>query len=350
MNFTQRIQALQSSLPSQQVFLLSRPADVQYFTGLNPLNPEERESFLVVSHQTATLLYPSFSPVTKEHGITYHPGHWPSDLEQVVKDMVEKEKISEIFIDKSSLFLHEYETIKNVLVTFSDLDTQKIWRQRIVKDAEELILLNKAGSITSKVMKSVLDKLTVGQTERDIAQQVEIEIRQLGAEQASFPPVIAFGSHSALPHHQPTDTKLEKNMVVLIDIGAKYFGYCGDMTRTVWFGPQPTKKFLIIEDVVKNAYSAAIDTIKAGTSSAAVDLAARQIIRKAGYGDKFIHTTGHGVGLEIHEQPSLYHKKELTLPENAVVTVEPGIYLDGEFGYRHENMVLVEKKISRILT
>ncbi|MDQ5951261.1 MAG: Xaa-Pro dipeptidase [Patescibacteria group bacterium] len=350
MNHTHRIQILQANLQPQQVFLLSRPADVEYFTGLATLNPEERESFFVLTKSSATLLYPSFSPVTRYKGVKYHAGHWPNDLSSVIETLIETEDAKEIYIDKSSLFVSEFEVIKNLDLKISELDNATIWQQRVVKDEEELELLKMAGEVTAKVMKKILNQLTEGQTEREISQKIEIEIRKIGAERASFPPVIAFGVHSALPHHQPTDTKLKKNTVVLIDMGAKYRGYCGDMTRTVWFGPQPNKKFLEIEAVVKDAYSAAFDTVKADVSGAAVDLAARKIIRKAGYGNNFIHTTGHGVGLEIHEQPSLYHKKDLKLPESAVVTVEPGIYLEGEFGYRYENMVQVTNTGGRILT
>lgn len=350
MEHLRRINTLQANLQSEQVFLLSRPADIQYFSGLINLNPEERESFLVISALTAILLYPSFSPLQKLDGVEYHAGYWPSDLTDVVNQVVAKEKIKEIYLDKSSLFLHEFEAIQNVPVAFKELDRTVIWNQRAPKDSEELALLKKAGEITAEVMSLVIKKLHSGVTEAQLAQQIEIEIRRLGAENVAFPPVVAFGVHSALPHHQPTNTPLEKNMVVLIDIGAKYHGYCGDMTRTVWFGASPSEKFVEIEGVVKVAYAAAIKVTHADISGADIDKAVRQVMKKAGYEKQFIHTTGHGVGLEIHEQPSLFYKKEIPVPLGAVITIEPGIYLDGEFGYRYENMVLVKAKDNQELT
>lgn len=350
MEYLRRIKILQASLQAEQVFLLSKPADVQYYSGLINLNPEERESFLVVSSSKAILMYPSFSPLEKHEGFEYHAGYWPNDLAEVVGGLVAKEKIAEVFLDKSSLFLHEFEAIQNLKVQFSSLNREIIWQQRMAKDVEELALLERAGQITAQVMNVVIKTLKAGMTEAELAQQIEIEMRKLGAETVAFPPVVAFGKHSALPHHQPTDTQLENNMVVLIDIGAKYHGYCGDMTRTVWFGDAPSEKFVEIEKVVKDAYDAAMQETHAENSGAAIDKAVRRVIKKAGYEKHFIHTTGHGVGLEIHEQPSLYFKKDAPIPQGSVITIEPGIYLEGQFGYRHENMVLVENESSKELT
>lgn len=350
MEYTRRIATLQSNLQPEQVFLLSRPADVQYYTGLLNLNPEERESFLVLSNKRANLLYPTFSPITQLDSIEYHSGHWPSDLIEVLSTYIKNEYTKTIFIDKSSLFVNEYEALTDKKLILEELNTTLLWQQRIIKDEAELLLLQKAGEITAQVMSQVLKDLAVGMSEKDVAQVAEIEMRRLGAERASFPPVIAFGSHSALPHHQPTDTKLSEEMVVLIDIGAKFNGYCGDMTRTVWFGTTPSPQFLEIKNTVHQAYDAAVALITADVSAAAIDTAARNVIQKNGYGNAFIHTTGHGVGLEIHEQPSLYYKKDATLPEGAVVTIEPGIYLDGHFGYRYENMIQVTENSGVVLT
>lgn len=246
-------------------------------------------------------------------------------------------------LDKGSLFLNEFEALSENTAKKIALDRHWIWHDRMAKDESELVLLRRASQITAKVMDTVLERLKPGVTEEEVARWVRSEVLNEGAETTSFPSVIAFGAHAALPHHQPTDAKLKNNTVVLIDIGAKFSGYCGDMTRTIWFGDEPSDKFKKIETVVKQAYEKAVETLKADISGAVVDKAARSVIEAEGYAKNFIHTTGHGVGLEIHEQPSLYFKKDVTLLTGTVVTIEPGIYLEGEFGYRYENMVLVEK-------
>lgn len=342
-DYLSRTKVLQDALLPHQLILISRPADIQYLVGFVCLNPEEREAFLVITSQSVTLLYPSFSPLTRIEGISYHSGYWPSDIHSVVVHKKTKENITECFIDKSSLFVNEYDVLSDLKLTLSEFDRNLIWRQRIIKDTQEIKNLKTAGEITAAVMAKILGLLKLGITEEFLAQQIEIETRKLGAQSSSFPPVVAFGKHAALPHHQPTAQLLEENMCVLIDMGARYNGYCGDMTRTTWFGKNPSEKFITIEKIVKQAYAAAFKEIKAGCSTAAVDKVARTLIEDAGYGQAFIHTTGHGVGLEIHEQPSLYFKKDGVLTLSSVVTIEPGIYVPGEFGYRYENMVLVEE-------
>jgi Xaa-Pro dipeptidase len=190
----------------------------------------------------------------------------------------------------------------------------------------------------------------VGVTELQLAEECEVLFKKYGSNQLAFPPVIAFGSHTALPHHQPTNTALKKEMAVLLDIGGRVDGYCGDMTRTWWFGDVVPEEFTKLEKIVLEAYAAGLAAVHVGCGSDEIDQQARNVIDKAGYGKYFIHTTGHGVGLEIHEQPSVYFKKKVLLPEHAVFTIEPGIYLDGKFGYRYENTILIEATGAKELT
>lgn len=344
MQYAERAAALQSKIVIGTAILLSNPADVRYFTGFVFLNPEEREAFCLITAKSITLLYPSFSPVQKLAHIEYHQGYWASDLESVIKNKISKEEIKELAIDANSLYVAEYKPLENIeALSLSELDRDLIWQIRVKKEAEELADLKSANSITQDVMTTLLSVLKAGLTELDLALECELLFKKSGSLQLAFPPVIAFGENAALPHHQPTDKVLEKEMAVLIDIGAKIDGYCGDMTRTVWFGDTPDPEFKKIEQVVMSAYQAAVTATKAGQDASAVDLAARNVVDKAGYDQQFIHTTGHGVGLEIHEQPSVYFKKKFILPENAVITIEPGVYLERKFGYRYENSVVVTK-------
>ena len=343
MSFQDRVKAFQDSLTEQQAVLLSNPADIQYFTDFDCLNPQEREPFCVITKNSITLLYPSFSPVNKMDFVRYHAGYWPSDLVSVLNDAGHK-NVTECLIDTTSLFVNEYQELQGLKhLKLTSLDRTSVWNLRMQKDSEELMALTQAAQVTKKVMSLLHERLKLGMTELELALECEVLFKQHGSLQLAFPPVIAFGEHTALPHHQPTGFVLGKNMAVLVDIGAKIDDYCGDMTRTWWFGDKPDTEFVKIEKIVKAAYSAGVKAVCADCKGNEIDKVVRDEIDAAGYGKQFIHTTGHALGLEIHEQPSLYFKKESNLPLNSVVTVEPGIYLEGKFGYRYENTVIVEK-------
>jgi Xaa-Pro aminopeptidase len=212
---------------------------------------------------------------------------------------------------------------------------------RASKTPQEVANIVKAQRIAEKALVIVTKNLKAGQSEKEVAWQIEKIGRELGAEAVSFEPIIAFGANSAIPHHQNTDKKLKKGNVVLLDIGFKYKGYCSDMTRMV-FTAAPTPLQTKIYNLVLEAQEAAIKKIRAkAVACNIIDAIARDIIAKAGYGKNFLHSLGHGVGLEIHEYPRLNDLECDPLPENSVVTVEPGIYLQNSFGVRIEDMVLV---------
>jgi Xaa-Pro aminopeptidase len=173
-------------------------------------------------------------------------------------------------------------------------------------------------------------------------------ITELGAERIGFDSIVAFGEAAAEPHHRPTDRPLRRGDVVKLDFGCVVDGYHSDMTRTVAFG-EPDGRIREIHGTVLRAHLAGIDVVRAGVTGAGADAAARAVIRQAGYGDRFGHGLGHGVGLEIHEGPSLRSDGEDVLPAGAVVTVEPGVYLPGVGGVRIEDMVVVEERGSRPL-
>jgi Xaa-Pro aminopeptidase len=220
---------------------------------------------------------------------------------------------------------------------------------RIAKRADEIVSIVKAQRIAEKALCGGVAGLKVGVTEEQVAWQIEKLGRELGADAVSFAPIIAFGKSSACPHHESGNRKLKKGDIVLIDIGFKYKGYCSDMTRML-FTAKPTSLQAKVYNVVLDAQNAAIKMIKAGVDSCDVDAAARGIITRAGYGKNFLHSLGHGVGLEIHEEPRLNGRECNPLPKNSVVTVEPGIYIENSFGVRIEDMVLVKGDKSVNLT
>src|SRR6185295_7080230 len=221
-------------------------------------------------------------------------------------------------------------------------------RLRWIKDAEEIALLNEAQSCTDVAFDDILERLSVGMTERQVALELEHALRRAGADGLSFESIVAFGEQAAEPHHHPTHRVLEEGDVIKMDFAGLYGGYHADMTRTISFGAPPPE-LRKIHDVVRQAQQAAIDAVCAGVTGGAVDAVAREVVDGAGYGAFFTHGLGHGVGLEIHEGPNFRRDGEDVLPVGAVMTVEPGIYVPGLGGVRIEDMVEVGEDGCRVI-
>ena len=216
----------------------------------------------------------------------------------------------------------------------------EVGRLRWAKDADEIALISRAQQITDDAFDRIVPKLAEGVTERAVALELEIAMREGGAERASHT-IVAFGDSAAEPHHRPTERGLARGDVVKMDFGCVVEGYYSDMTRTVSFG-EPLEELRRVYEIVRTAHEAGIRAVRAGAKGAVADRAARDVIEDAGYGERFAHSLGHGIGLEIHEGPPLRSSSDDVLPERAVVTVEPGIYLPGVGGVRIEDMVVVE--------
>ena len=211
---------------------------------------------------------------------------------------------------------------------------------RQVKDDDERVLLRRAQASTDAAFEAVLDLFAVGVSEEQIARQLERLMRESGADAPAFDPIVAFGENAAEPHHEPGHRVLEEGDVIKLDFGGLVGGYHADMTRTIAFG-EPAAELRKIHDVIREAQQAGIDAIRSGVPGSEVDRAARAVVVDAGYGERFVHGLGHGVGLEIHEGPWLGAAHDAPLPVGSVVTVEPGIYVAGLGGVRIEDMVEV---------
>ena len=216
----------------------------------------------------------------------------------------------------------------------------EVERLRWVKEPAEVALVERAQAITDECFERTLPKLSEGMTEREVGFDMEVTMRQGGAEGMAFDPIVAFGENAAEPHHRPADRPLRAGDIVKLDFGARFEGYHADMTRTVAFG-RPPDELVEIHDLVRRAQEAGVRAVRPGVAGAEADAAARSVIEGAGRGEAFSHSLGHGVGLEIHEGPSLRAKGEDVLAPGAIVTVEPGVYVPGLGGVRIEDMVLV---------
>ncbi len=222
---------------------------------------------------------------------------------------------------------------------------------RARKTEKEIGLIESAQKITAKIFNKVLGGIRPGkQTELDLARLIREEAFKFGADDMSFPPIVAFGTNSASPHHASSAQKIGTNGPLLIDFGIKYSGYCSDFTRTTWVGKSPSNEFAAAYETVLRAQEEGIRALRQARGKLAkdIDAAVRKIIDGSPFKGHFIHGTGHGVGLEIHEKPSISAGSKDILRGNEVVTIEPGVYLPKKFGIRIEDVV-VNGKNSRVL-
>ena len=211
---------------------------------------------------------------------------------------------------------------------------------RIVKDADELDRIRRAAAVTDAVYAALAEEPFVGRTERDVAWRMNELFHEHGADAPAFESIVAAGPNGARPHAHPTDRVIEAGTTVVVDAGAMVDGYCADCTRTFATGPLPAE-LQRAYDVCLEAQLRALDATKAGVDGPTADAAARDVIAEAGFGEKFGHGLGHGVGIDVHEAPRLAQTSTDTLAERNVVTIEPGIYLEGEGGIRIEDLVVV---------
>jgi Xaa-Pro aminopeptidase len=220
---------------------------------------------------------------------------------------------------------------------------------RAIKDADELAKVAAAAALADDALSAELERGLAGRTEREVALSLEQGMRARGAEEPSFPSIVAGGAHGALPHAEPRDVEIPAGTLVVVDWGAKLDGYCSDCTRTFATG-EISDSARAVYDLVLEAQEAALAAVAPGAGVVKVDAVARDIIEAAGHGEHFGHGLGHGVGLEVHEGPRLSKLGEGELAESMVVTVEPGIYLPGEVGVRIEDLVAVTDKSPRVFS
>ncbi|HEX3909522.1 MAG TPA: Xaa-Pro peptidase family protein [Solirubrobacteraceae bacterium] len=217
-------------------------------------------------------------------------------------------------------------------------------RLRAVKDEREIERMRAAAQLADEALRSVLEDGLVGRSERDVAIELELRMRRLGAEAPSFSSIVASGAHGALPHAHPRAEPIPRDVLVTIDWGALHEGYCSDCTRTYATGEGISAQAREVYELVLTAQQAGVEAVKAGPTGREVDAVARAVIEQAGHGEHFGHGLGHGVGMEVHEAPRLSRvESERALCAGNVVTVEPGVYLPGELGVRIEDLLVVRE-------
>ncbi len=261
-----------------------------------------------------------------------------------VHDLLQKVGCTELLVEASRMTIDDLNTWRKHLPAYSFNVSNRLDNLvnalREVKTDEEVACMQKAQDIAEAAFEELLPLIRPGVAERDLANELEYRMRKLGADGISFDTIVVSGENSSKPHGVPGEKLVETGDFVTIDFGAIWRHYHSDCTRTVAVGA-PTEEMVNVYETVRRAQQAGLDFVRAGIAGIDLDRAARDVIVEAGYGAYFGHSTGHGVGVEIHEHPYAGPKSEDFLPSGCVVTVEPGIYLPGKFGVRIEDSVLV---------
>ena len=333
------IATLASQLKSTQAALILSEENRLYFTGFASSN-----GTLLVMPEESTFITDSRYYEAACSAVTEARVLLQGQVYQQVFDLLQKHNCTEILVEADRMTLSELGTWRKMLPTYSfnvsnRLDTLANGIREI-KCEEEVEKMQKAQDIAEKALEELLHMVKPGVAERDLANELEYLMRKFGADGISFDTIAVSGANSSKPHGVPGEKLIEAGDFLTIDFGALYDHYHSDTTRTFAVG-QPTEEMVNVYEPVRKAQQAGLDYVRPGISAFDLDKACRDIIADAGYGEYFGHSTGHGVGVEIHEHPFAGPKSEETIRENAVVTVEPGIYLPGKFGVRIEDMVLV---------
>ncbi len=267
-------------------------------------------------------------------------------LADTMKELISGQGMKRIMLEASAFTLAEADIVEKIFVSAGasavktgDLD-KLISQMRVIKTSAEIDKMRRAQSITEDAFMQTIKLIKEGVTEKELALELEFRMRRSGAESVSFDLIVLTGSKTSMPHGVPDFTKVKYGDFVLFDIGATYEGYHSDMTRTVALGRVDGVSRRIYE-TVRKAQQNALDFVRAGVSCRDVDMKARSYINAAGYEGMFGHSTGHGVGIEIHEAPSVSYTNDFILRSGMVITVEPGIYVPGKCGVRIEDMVVV---------
>lgn len=325
--------------------IVSAPASVYYLTG-TWIAPGERMLALHLTDDGDATLYAN--RLFALSGNTDVPLVEFDDTDDSVAVLAQGIRPGTIGIDK---FWPSQFTIR-LMEARSDvrpaLGSRPVDDARMCKDAEELALMRKASQLNDETLGRTIREICVGKTETQIGERYVAIGKELGAADASFPALVCFGANCAEPHHSSDGTTGKAGDSVILDVGLLYESYCSDMTRTVFLGT-PTDEQKRVYDLVARANAAARAVVRPGIKLCEIDRAARSVIEDAGYGKYFIHRTGHGIGLEVHEPPDNSATSEVVARPGMVFSVEPGVYLPGKFGVRIEDLVAVTEDGSETL-
>ena len=340
--YSARLAKVREALAARELdgILVCDPTSIFYLTGAH-IHPMERMWLLFIGADGAVKLFANRLFVFPETGL---PTLWHSDTDDAPALLCEALRgVKRLGVDRALtakylLPLLAAEQGRTLSIASSCVDDL-----RIVKDEQELALLRKSSVINDSVLAAAQNQLREGMTEKELAAIISAGYEAAGCDGQSFGTIVAFGANAADPHHMTDNTVLRRGDAVLIDMGAKWKGYCSDMTRTCFFGEVNEKQREVYE-IVREAFEKAKATVRAGVRFCDIDAAARDHITAAGYGEYFTHRLGHCIGLEDHEPQDVSLVNTNCVAPGMVFSIEPGIYLPGEFGVRIEDLVIVTEE------
>ncbi len=355
MNTSARIERLREKLGENEIdaMLVSSAENRRYLSGFTGsagyLLISERDQVLVADFRYTEQAERQSPGYQVERMTAGQAWKWLPELAQTVGAKRIGFEASDVTVAVHSAFtkaIGEHEGSTGLtLVETSDL----VDKMRAIKDRHELEVLSKAVEVTDRAFEEVAATVEPGVTEGEVAWELEKSMREQGAEGLAFEIIVGAGPNGALPHHLADETPIKEGQAVVIDMGAKYDGYCADLTRTIFAG-EPDSTFAEVYGTVLRAQIEAEERVRPGMTGKAVDAISRDIISEAGYGDNFGHSLGHGVGLAVHEYPRVGPSADDTIENGMVFTIEPGIYLSGWGGVRIEDIVVMESGRARVLS
>lgn len=343
-------------------FLITSPANLFYLSGFRA-----EGSFALVTQREAKIFVPQLLyEQAKEIVRNFEVMGFRNKLWEKLGKFLTGEKIRKLGFETGGVSIKRYKEMGKAFrrVRLVPLDGL-VEEMRIVKTEEEVGLIRKSAQLCVAAFRFIKKRIRIGMKERIIACQLEYFMKKRGAQKPSFEIIVASGENTAYPHHHTGERKIRSGDCLLIDMGCVYKGYCSDLTRPLFLGIITNNsekslratlsfefkgKYKKIYQVVRKAQRAAIEKIRPGVRCSSIDSAARKAIAQAGFGDYFIHRTGHGIGLDVHELPWVEENSKQVLRTGMVLTVEPGVYIPGFGGMRIEDMVLVTKRGCEVLT
>jgi Xaa-Pro aminopeptidase len=349
----QRRRAVQTALtgntsktPRAAALLVSSPANVRYLTGYAGSNGLA----LVTPSETHFFTDPRYA-LEASLNITCKVHIAKGPLAEAVAGVVKRKKLKKIGFEPAWLNMEQHKKLKNLLPAGASLQPLPgvVENLRMIKSAEEVDQIRRSVLVNSEAYGRTLRRVRLGMREQDVAAELDYQMRIFGAEKSAFETIVAAGARTALPHSQPTQKRLEENDLLLIDMGACLDGYMSDMTRMAFLG-FPDKRIKTLYGAVLEAQLAAIDSVRPGVTATRVDAVARGVLKRHGLDREFVHSTGHGLGLEIHEGPRIGKKDQTKLAAGMAITIEPGAYIEGLGGIRIEDTVLVTANGCEVLT
>ncbi len=346
--FAGRRAALQQSMAEKKLdaFVVGYGPNVRYLTGFTGSNGMA----VMLPHRAVFLTDPRYRiQASQEVDCPVRVVSGPI-LPQVVA-LLGRLKSKRVGFEKARMSVEAYQAMKDALPMRSSLEPVAGWieRQRMLKSETEISAIRRSVELNSKAFEQAVKHLRPGMRESDLAAELDYRVRRQGAEGPAFDTIVAGGARTALPHAQPTRAALRRGKLVLVDMGAMLDGYASDMTRMLFLG-KPDARVKRAYGAVLEAQLAAIDAVRPGVKAHAVDRAARRVLARHGLDRMFVHSTGHGLGLEIHEPPRVGKNDETLLEKGMAITIEPGVYIEGFGGIRIEDTVAVTGQGCDVLT